>query len=41
MSLRSTLASAETTIAPGVYDALTASIAAEAGFKALYLTGAG
>ena len=41
MSLRSTLASAEATIAPGVYDALTASIAAEAGFNALYLTGAG
>ena len=41
MSLRSTLATEPTTIAPGVFDALSASIAAEAGFKALYLTGAG
>ncbi len=28
-------------VAPGVYDALTASIAADAGFEALYLSGAG
>ncbi|MBV9560995.1 MAG: isocitrate lyase/PEP mutase family protein [Bradyrhizobium sp.] len=41
MSLRATLAAEPTTIAPGVCDALTASIAAGAGFKALYLTGAG
>lgn len=41
MGLRTTLATDSTTIAPGVFDALSASIAAEAGFKALYLTGAG
>jgi len=41
MGLRTTLATEPTTIAPGVFDALSASIAAEAGFKALYLTGAG
>jgi 2-methylisocitrate lyase-like PEP mutase family enzyme len=41
MSLRATLAAEPATIAPGVFDALSASIAADAGFKALYLTGAG
>jgi 2-methylisocitrate lyase-like PEP mutase family enzyme len=41
MSLRATLAAEPATIAPGVCDALTASIAVGAGFKALYLTGAG
>jgi len=41
MSLKASLAAATTTIAPGVFDALSAGIAADAGFKALYLSGAG
>lgn len=40
MSLRARLKAPEILIAPGVYDGLTAAIAAEAGFEALYLSGA-
>jgi 2-methylisocitrate lyase-like PEP mutase family enzyme len=40
-SFRDRLARRPIVVAPGVYDALTASIAAEAGFEALYLSGAG
>ncbi len=40
MSLKTSLASAAPVVAPGVYDALTASIAANAGFRALYVSGA-
>jgi 2-methylisocitrate lyase-like PEP mutase family enzyme len=40
MSLKHLLASGKTIVAPGVFDALTASIATEAGFEALYLSGA-
>ncbi len=40
MSLKSRIAEPEILVAPGIYDALTASIAAEAGFEALYLSGA-
>jgi len=40
MSLKSRIAKPEILVAPGIYDALTASIAAEAGFEALYLSGA-
>lgn len=40
MSLKKRLAQKEILVAPGVYDGLTASIAAEAGFEALYLSGA-
>ncbi|MFB9968884.1 oxaloacetate decarboxylase [Pseudoroseomonas cervicalis] len=40
MSLKASLASAAPVVAPGVYDALTASIAADAGFRALYVSGA-
>ena len=39
-SLKSRLAREDILIAPGVYDALTASLAAAAGFEALYLSGA-
>jgi 2-methylisocitrate lyase-like PEP mutase family enzyme len=39
--LRARLAQPAIVVAPGVFDALTASIAAEAGFEALYLSGAG
>ena len=38
---RARLARPPIVVAPGVFDALTASIAAEAGFEALYLSGAG
>lgn len=38
---RSRLSRRPIVVAPGVYDALTASIAADAGFEALYLSGAG
>lgn len=41
MSLRQRLQHKEIVIAPGVTDALTASIATASGFEALYLTGAG
>ncbi len=40
MSLKTRLASDEILVAPGVYDALTATLAAQAGFEALYLSGA-
>ena len=40
MSLRARLAREEIVVAPGVYDGLTASLAASAGFEALYLSGA-
>lgn len=39
-SLRDLLAAPEILLAPGVFDALTASIAEKAGFKAVYLSGA-
>lgn len=40
MSLMSRLKQPSILIAPGVYDALTAALASEAGFEALYLSGA-
>ena len=40
MSLKQRLTTAAPVVAPGVYDALTASIATAAGFEALYLSGA-
>ncbi len=40
-TLRARLARSPIVVAPGVFDALTASIAADAGFEALYLSGAG
>ncbi|NSX54941.1 isocitrate lyase/PEP mutase family protein [Parasulfitobacter algicola] len=40
MSLRVRLAQDKILMAPGVYDALTASLASDAGFEALYLSGA-
>lgn len=40
MSLRERLARAPILVAPGVYDGLTALLAAQAGFEALYLSGA-
>ncbi|MCV6591939.1 MAG: isocitrate lyase/phosphoenolpyruvate mutase family protein [Silicimonas sp.] len=40
MSLKARLQSREILIAPGVYDGLTATLAADAGFEALYLSGA-
>ena len=40
MSLRARLASPRILVAPGVYDALTASLAETAGFEAVYLSGA-
>ena len=39
-TLKSRLAQADPVLAPGVYDALTALIAEQAGFEALYLSGA-
>lgn len=39
-SLRHRLAQHDIVLAPGVYDALTASLAVEAGFEAIYLSGA-
>lgn len=41
MSLKSRLSSPRILLAPGVYDALTALVATEAGAEALYLSGAG
>ncbi len=41
MTLAARLRKQRIIVAPGVYDALTASIAANAGFEALYLSGAG
>ena len=40
MSLKSRLSQPKILTAPGVYDALTAALAADAGFEALYLSGA-
>ncbi|MCU0820172.1 MAG: isocitrate lyase/phosphoenolpyruvate mutase family protein [Beijerinckiaceae bacterium] len=40
VSLRAQLSTPEIVVAPGVYDALTASLAEAAGFSALYLSGA-
>ena len=40
MTLRARLAADDILVAPGVYDALTAAVAAQAGFEALYLSGA-
>ncbi len=40
-TFRDRLARRPIVVAPGVYDALTASLAADAGFEALYLSGAG
>lgn len=40
MSLRKRLQQKEILVAPGVYDGLTSAIATEAGFEALYLSGA-
>lgn len=40
MGLRDRISHDDILIAPGVYDALTASLAADAGFEALYLSGA-
>jgi len=40
MSLKERLARPEILVAPGVYDGLTATLAARAGFEALYLSGA-
>ena len=40
MSLRKRLNSPEILLAPGVYDGLTAALATDAGFEALYLSGA-
>jgi 2-methylisocitrate lyase-like PEP mutase family enzyme len=40
MSLKSRLEQNEILVAPGVYDGLTAALAADAGFEALYLSGA-
>jgi 2-methylisocitrate lyase-like PEP mutase family enzyme len=40
MSLRQRLAVSRPVVAPGIYDALTASIAMAAGFEALYVSGA-
>lgn len=40
MSLRARLSQPEILIAPGVYDGLTATLAEQAGFEALYLSGA-
>ena len=40
MNLRTRLQQKDILVAPGVYDALTAALATEAGFEALYLSGA-
>ena len=40
MSLKARLKQPEILVAPGVYDGLTATLAASAGFEALYLSGA-
>lgn len=40
MNLKSRIAQADILVAPGVYDGLTASLATDAGFEALYLSGA-
>lgn len=40
MSLRARLGAPEILVAPGIYDGLTAALATDAGFEALYLSGA-
>ncbi len=40
MTLRARLSRPEILVAPGIYDGLTAALAADAGFEALYLSGA-
>lgn len=40
MTLRARLGASEILVAPGVYDGLTATLATDAGFEALYLSGA-
>jgi 2-methylisocitrate lyase-like PEP mutase family enzyme len=40
MTLRALLASGQPVLAPGIYDALSAQVAQQAGFRALYLSGA-
>ena len=40
MNLKQRLRSADPLLAPGVYDALSALVAEQAGFEALYLSGA-
>ena len=40
MSLKQRLTQGGPVVAPGIYDALTASLATEAGFDAVYLSGA-
>ena len=40
MSLKQRLTQKKILAAPGVYDGLTAALAAQAGFEALYLSGA-
>ncbi|MEP6826069.1 MAG: carboxyvinyl-carboxyphosphonate phosphorylmutase, partial [Ramlibacter sp.] len=40
MNLKQRLQSPEPVLAPGVYDALSALVAEQAGFEALYLSGA-
>ena len=40
MSLRKRLLQNQVLVAPGIYDPLTAALATEAGFEALYLSGA-
>ncbi len=40
MTLKSRLSQPNILVAPGIYDGLTAAIAADAGFEALYLSGA-
>jgi len=40
MSLRDRLTKPEILLTPGVYDGLTAALADQAGFEALYLSGA-
>ena len=40
MTLKARLAGEDIVLAPGIYDGLTALIAEQAGFEALYLSGA-
>ena len=40
MKLKSRLREGGILLVPGIYDALTASLAADAGFEAVYLSGA-
>jgi hypothetical protein len=40
MTLKQRLSAGPAVVAPGVYDALTAAVATEAGFEALYVSGA-